>query len=125
VNTTAEGVAISGYDPISYREGAPVRGSTDHAARYGGASYWFASEAHRATFESNPAKYAPSFGGFCGYAASIGVIAPIDPMIYLVQNDRLILQHTANALELYEKDPLGSLKRADQNWPELVARAGL
>ena len=125
VNVDPEGVAIGGYDPISYFDGTPARGAAEHAARYGGATYWFSSEAHRAKFESNPAHFAPAFGGFCGYAASLGRFAPVDPHIYLVQHDRLVLQHTPEALELYKRDPEASLRKADQNWPTLVARAGL
>lgn len=125
VNIDPNGVAIGGYDPISYFEGAPSRGDAAHAARYGGATYWFTSEEHRAKFERSPSEFAPSFGGFCGYAASIGVFAPVDPNIYLVQHGRLVLQHTAEALRLYRQDPEGSLLRADANWPRLVERAGL
>lgn len=125
VNVDPHGVAISGYDPLSYLDGSPQQGSAEHAARYGGATYWFTSEAHRARFESQPARYAPAFGGFCGYAASIGVFAPVDPLIYVVQHDRLVLQHTPEALRLYKQDPESNLHKADRNWPELVARAGL
>jgi YHS domain-containing protein len=125
VNTSAEGLAIGGYDPISYLEGTPVRGLPEHAARYGGATYQFASEANRARFESDPARYAPAFGGFCGYAASIGRIAPVDPSIFLIIDGRLVLQHTREALDLFNRDPRTSLTAADRNWPTLVARAGL
>ena len=125
VNVDPTGVALAGFDPLSYRDGKPERGAPEHSAHYGGATYWFTSEAHRGAFESSPARFAPAFGGFCGYAASIGVFAPVDPMIYVVQDDRLILQHTAQALSLYNKDPVASLKRADANWPGLVLRAGL
>ena len=125
VNVDGQGVAIGGYDPIAYFEGTPAQGSPEHAARYGGATYWFTTESHRAKFENDPSHFAPAFGGFCGYAASIGVFAPVDPHIYLVQHDRLVLQHTPEALRLYRQDPEGSLHRADTNWPSLVARAGL
>lgn len=125
VNTTAAGLAIDGYDPISYREGTPTRGLPQHAARYGGATYQFTSEANRAKFERDPVRYAPAFGGFCGYAASIGRIAPIDPSIFLFVDDRLVLQHTREALDLFNRDPRTSLTAADRNWPTLVARAGL
>ena len=124
VNADRAGLALAGYDPISYFEGAPVAGSPDHYARYGGATYLFTSEAHRARFEGSPAHYAPAFGGFCGYAASIGVFAPVDPHLYLVIHDRLVLQHTAQALQLFNRDPEASLRQADANWPALSARAG-
>lgn len=125
VNATPEGVAIEGYDPISYLEGTPTLGSAERAARYGGATYQFVSEANRAKFESDPARYAPAFGGFCGYAASIGRIAPINPSIFVIVDGQLVLQHTREALDLFNRDPHKSLTAAEHNWPKLVARAGL
>lgn len=125
VNVDSEGVAIGGYDPISYFEGTPARGSAEHAARFGGATYWFTSGEHRATFEREPSRYAPAFGGFCGYAASIGRIRPVTPSIYQIIDDRLVLQHSQEAYDLFNRDPNASLAQADQRWPDLVARAGL
>jgi YHS domain-containing protein len=125
VNATPEGIAIGGYDPISYFEGTPTLGSAEHAARYGGATYRFVSEANRAKFEGDPARYAPAFGGFCGYAASIGRIAPINPSIFVIVDGHLVLQHTREALDLFNRDARKSLTAAEHNWPTLVARAGL
>jgi YHS domain-containing protein len=125
VNADAQGVAIGGYDPISYLENRPQRGVPEHAARYGGATYWFVSEAQRAKFESDPARHAPAFGGFCGYAASIGTFAPVDPTLFVLVDGRLVLQHTPEALRLFARDTKQNLARADAHWPALVARAGL
>ncbi len=125
VNVDSDGVALGGYDPISYREGTPARGAPEHAAWYGGARYLFVSDEHRGTFERDPARYAPAFGGFCGYAASIDRLRPIDPLLFSIVHDRLVVQHSEDALTRWSADPEGSLARADANWPHLVARAGL
>lgn len=123
LNLDKDGVALGGYDVISYFEGGtPVKGAPDQESTYNGAKYWFASKAHRGIFESDPTKYEPSFGGFCGYAASINKLSPIDPTIYQIINGRLVLQHTPKAYELFNQDAAASLAKADRNWPGLVKR---
>ncbi len=125
VNVDKAGVALEGYDPISYRtESKPVKGSPEFMAVYNGAIYHFVSMEHRVMFESNPARYAPAFGGYCGYAASINKVSPVNPMIYQIIDDRLVLQHTDEAYRLFNKDAPGSLVKADKNWPGLVDRKG-
>lgn len=41
--------------------------TTDPATELGPWEFWFDSEANRARFEADPWKYAPRWGGFCGY----------------------------------------------------------
>ncbi|MFO0691819.1 MAG: YHS domain-containing (seleno)protein [Myxococcota bacterium] len=125
VNTDGTGLALQGYDPLAYfEEGRAVRGSAEHEAVYDGARYHFTSEERRAKFESDPAKYVPAFGGYCAYAASIDKISPIDPEIFQIEDGRLLLQHTQKAYDLFNADTPGNLKRADANWPGLVAKNG-
>lgn len=125
VNTDSTGLALQGYDPVAYRTlGAPTRGDAQFEAVYDGARYLFASMDNRVTFENDPARYAPAFGGYCGYAASINKISPIDPTKWQIIDDRLVLQHTQEAYDLFNVDAPASLARADRNWPGLVARRG-
>lgn len=125
VNVDASGVALQGYDPVAYfTEGKPVMGSPELLAVYNGATYHFASAEHKDTFEQDPAKYEPQFGGYCGYAASIKKISPINPHIFQIIDGRLVLQHTQKAYDLFNKDAYASLMRADRNWPGLVQKHG-
>jgi YHS domain-containing protein len=125
--TDRKGVALQGYDPISYfTEGRPVKGDSKIEGTYDGALYHFVSQEHRETFEKNPSKYAPAYGGFCGYAVSIGKVRPADPLLWSIVDGRLIVQHTKGAVELWNKDITGNKAKADKNWPLLVEKkAGL
>lgn len=125
VNTDKQGIAIEGHDPVAYfTEGRAVQGSPDYEAVYNGAIYRFTSMENRAAFEKEPARYAPAFGGYCGYAASINKVSPIDPTIFQIIEGRLVLQHTSEAYRLFNKDAGVNLERADRNWPGLVDRHG-
>jgi len=125
VNVTRKGVAIQGYDPVAYfSENRPRKGDPQHEAVYDGARYWFASHENRVTFENDPAHYAPAYGGYCAYAASINKVSPIDPQIFQITDGRLMLQHTRKAYDLFNANPEESVRRADMNWPGLVAKHG-
>jgi len=125
VNIDDEGVAVQGYDVVAYfTDGKPVLGSPEHESIFGGAKYHFASKEHRDLFEREPTRYEPAFGGYCAYAASINKISPIEPEFWQIENDRLLLQHTQKAYDLFNADTPGNLAKADHNWPGLVERKG-
>ena len=127
VQTDKNGVALEGYDPVSYfSDGKPAMGDPQIEATFNGALYHFTSQAHRETFEKDPTKYAPAYGGYCGYAASIGKVRPANPLLWSIVDGQLIVQHTKGAVELWEKDVPGNKAKADKFWPKLVdAKAGL
>lgn len=126
VNVDDRGVALQGYDPVGFFvENRPVKGDPSHASAYRGAIYWFASSENQREFEREPAKYEPQFGGFCGYAASIDTISPISVDYFQVLDGRLVLQHNAKAFRLWNQDVAANLKKADANWPGLVAEYGI
>lgn len=121
IATDKRGVALEGYDPVNYFEsGKPAKGDANIEATYNGALYHFTSQAHRETFEKAPSKYAPAYGGYCGYAASIGKVRPADPLLWSIVDGQLIVQHTKGAVELWEKDIRGNKVKADKFWPKLV-----
>ena len=121
VNLDKKGVIIEGYDPVAYfTDSKPVMGSSQFTAKFEGATYWFASSEHADLFKRDPKKYAPQYGAFCGYAVSIGKLRPVNPVIYQIENGRLILQHTQDAFDLFNKDLKGSTAKADKNWPGIV-----
>lgn len=125
LNLDKDGVALQGYDPVAYfTDARPVKGEAQHRAIFGGAVYHFASAEHRAMFEADPARYAPQFGGYCAYAASIDRLSPISPEFWEIVDGRLILQHNQRAWDLWHKDPAGNLVKADGHWPGLVERSG-
>jgi YHS domain-containing protein len=126
VNVDKHGVALGGYDPVSYfTDGKPVKGDAKIEGTYNGALYHFVSQEHRATFENNPTKYAPAYGGYCGYAASVGKVRPANPLVWSIVDGQLIVQHTEGADELWKKDVAGNKAKADKYWPLLIeAKAG-
>jgi YHS domain-containing protein len=124
VNTDGFGVALQGgHDPVAFfTEKKPVQGQKRWQSRYNGATYWFASEANLKTFEADPAKYEPAYGGYCGYAASINRVSPIDVSFFQILDGRLVLQHNQRAFDKWNEDVPGNMKKADVNWPGIVTK---
>jgi YHS domain-containing protein len=122
-NTDADGVTLQGYDAVAYfTENKAVKGNPSFTARYDGATYWFASQQNADMFKNQPAKYAPQYGSFCGYAMSLNKLRPIDPTLFQIVDGRLILQHTAEAFRLFNKDVAGNTAKADGYWPGQVKK---
>lgn len=125
VNVDDEGVALGGLDPVAYvTDGAPVPGTAEHASQHGGATYWFAGAEHKATFDADPARYAPQYGGYCAYAAAQNRLSPSDPTAWMLHDGKLLVFTNAEFHDLFVQDPAGNRKQADANWPGLVARHG-
>ena len=91
-NVDKDGVALQGYDPISYLDKAgPKEGKMEHAFVYRGITYRFATAENKAKFEAEPAKYEPPYGGWCAWAVIDGDKVEIDPMNYEVIDGRVYL----------------------------------
>jgi YHS domain-containing protein len=125
LNLDKSSIAIQGYDPVAFfTENKPVKGNSDYQSTYNGAKYLFASAQDKSTFDANPAKYEPQFGGYCAYAVSEGHLAPITIDAFMIVNGRLLMQYDFKVKKIFEQDPQGRLARADKNWPGLVEKNG-
>lgn len=117
------GLAVHGYDVVAYfSDAAPTRGSAEFAAVHGGATYQFANAANLAAFEKAPEKYAPAYGGFCAYGASVGKKFDGDPYFWKIEAGRLFLNLNAEIQKAFDKDVAGAIVKADRNWREIEHR---
>ena len=117
INLDSHGVALGGYDPVAYFDGGtPTRGIATISASYKGARYWFATAEHRQAFLKNPKVYVPEFGGFCVVGTAYGAKVDVDPQTGQVVNGKLYLNNNPHALEIFKKDPSGTITKAEHNW---------
>ena len=117
-----DGIAIRGTDPVAYfTQGAPVMGTPDHASRWSGATWWFASVKHKRLFDADPERYAPRYGGFCAFAAANGQRAKIEPDAWSIVDGRLYLNYDLAIRERWEADRDGFIAAADREWPKIAA----
>lgn len=119
VFTTEEG-AIHGYDPVAYfKEGKPVKGKIEFSAKWNGAEWFFSSKQNLESFNADPEKFAPQFGGYCAYGTSKGHKAPTDPAAFTVVNDKLYLNYNLDVKGMWMKNQSENIKKANENWPSV------
>jgi YHS domain-containing protein len=118
INLDKSGLANEGYDVVAYHtDSKALKGDSKFTEWFHGAKYNFTSREHQELFRANPRKYLPQYGGFCAYAMSLGKIRPVNPEIFSIENGRLMLQHTKEAFDLFNKDVPNNISKADTKWP--------
>jgi len=65
VNKNTFGVAIKGYDAVSYHtEGRPMKGDSRYTYEWNDATWHFSSTKNRDLFAGDPERFAPQYGGY-------------------------------------------------------------
>ena len=122
---SVEGVAIHGYDPVAYVEdNEAVRGDPAFTASWRGAEWRFASAGNRARFLEDPQAFAPQYGGFEAYGVALGKAYDVDPSVFDVVEGRLYLHRNERVRELWQRNPIGYIAEADEEWRRRAAGTG-
>ncbi len=119
------GVAIMGYDTVAYfTEGKAVKGSEDFSYDWLGTPWHFASKKHQKMFMSEPAKYAPQFGGYCaGEVAQTGsVTINVDPEAFKIIGGKLYLNYDQGTAGWLTDNAKDAVPKAATNWPVVEAK---
>ncbi|HMA14103.1 MAG TPA: YHS domain-containing (seleno)protein [Kiloniellaceae bacterium] len=127
------GFAVGGYDAVAYfeltqsavgqKQPPAVPGKTSITAEYNGATWAFASEANRAAFLADPAKYAPAYDGHCAYGIAQGGKVPGNPNLWRIVDGKLYLNITPTVVGFWEGDIPENLSKAESNWPAKESEA--
>lgn len=117
------GLAIKGYDPVSYFNeggGKPVKGLETITATHAGETFRFATQANADLFKANPDKYVPTYGGWCAWAVAKGKKVSIDPKAYIVDEGQLYLFYSDDQVDDWKKARDASRTKADAKWMEIA-----
>ena len=125
-------LAIDGYDPVSYfKISGPQKGKAKLAYDFEGVIYWFATDQNLTEFKSNPNRYEPVWGGWCGHAMALrGEKVDINPECYKIVDGRNVLffkTFYANALTNWEKEikktpEPGLMAKGDVFWGDTFSK---
>ena len=122
-NLSKNNVAVSGFDVVSYHKNKAIEGNVNHKVNHKGAVYLFDNEVHKSTFEANPEKFIPQYGGWCAYAmGNNGKKVVINPEAFTIEDGKLYLFYKTLFTDTREKwmDNTAILKRkADLNWKKI------
>lgn len=122
-NTVGDGadtnLILRGNDAVAYfTEGKPVPGNPAIKAEYDGATYRFASDANRAAFLENPARYAPAYTGFCSAGAPYALKAAIGANVFTIHRDRLYLFGSERSKRGWLLDRDRNIELGDRYWED-------
>jgi hypothetical protein len=116
-----KGIAVGGYDPVAYfTVGKPLSGKPEFTHAHDGATWRFATAANRDAFATDPAKYAPQYGGYCAWAVSQGYTAKGDPNAWSIVGGKLYLNYNRDVQKSWEKNAAGNITLANSNWPKVL-----
>lgn len=122
-NIEKSGIALQGYDAISYFLGNPQKGISTFSYKYNGITYQFVSNKNLSLFKSSPEKFEPAYGGWCAYAmGATGEKVEVDPKTFKIVNNKLYLFYNSlfnNTLPKWNADESNLNKKADSNWNKL------
>lgn len=111
---------VGGYDLVSYHTGAkPLPGNGNHLSEVDGVTYLFSSAANKKTFDADPDKYLPAFGGYCAYGVSVNKKFVGDPTVWEIVDGRLYLNLDNKIKGIWIQDVPGNLAKADTAWPKI------
>lgn len=123
INTTAENVAIKGFDTVAYfKDKLPKEGKAEFSHEWNGAKWYFSSAENRDEFAKTPEKYAPQFGGYCSWAVSHGYTADSDPQAWKVVDGKLYLNYNQKVKEKWEAEQPKLIQEGEKNWTEFKVK---
>lgn len=124
-NIDNSNIALQGYSPVSYADlGLAQKGVKDFKSEYNKIFYYFTSAEQKATFDKNPEKYLPEYGGFCAFGIYAGAKFRTDPNKFINKDGKYFLylyniELDAQQLWLDAKDHAGLVAKANANWKKL------
>ncbi|MBU2925187.1 YHS domain-containing (seleno)protein [Colwellia sp. 4_MG-2023] len=117
VNVNDNDIAIKGYDAVSYfTKSSPTKGSNKYTAAYNGAIYQFSTADNRDLFQSEPAKYAPQYGGYCAMGVAMNKKFDTDPTAWHIREGKLYLNLNKDIQKQWVTDIPGYIDTAQTNW---------
>lgn len=119
INTTAENVAIKGFDTVAYfSQQTAVEGNPQFSFVWNGAKWYFSSAENMEKFKANPESFAPQFGGYCSWAVSKGYTANGDPNAWNVVGGKLYLNYNMEVKKMWEAEQEKRIADGEKNWRE-------
>ncbi len=124
-NIDNSNIALQGYSPVSYLDlNLAQKGDKRFKSEYQKVVYYFTTGEQKATFDKNPKKYLPQYGGFCAFGIYAGAKFRVDPNKFLVKDGTYYLflnnvELDAKQLWLAENNHTKLRSTANKNWEKL------
>jgi len=124
-NVDNSNIALQGYSPVSYLDlGIAQKGVKEHKSEYEKVVYYFTNAQQKESFDNNPKKYLPQYGGYCAFGTYAGAKFRTDPNKFIVKDGKYYLylyniELDAQQLWLAENNHSKLVEKANENWKKL------
>ena len=113
-------LALHGVDTVAFiKTGNRIQGAAKFAAVHDGVAYYFSTAENRDMFTANPVGFLPQNGGFCTFGVSVSKKFDGDPRWADVRNGKLYVFLSEAIFNAYQKDPAGTIAKAETNWKQI------
>lgn len=112
--------AIGGYCPVAYvKMGKAVKGDPRWSSERDGQTFLFSAPQAKEIFEKSADRFNVAYHGYCATGVAMGKKIASNPEIFSVRNGGTYLFSSAEAKAMFDKDPAGTIAKADKAWPSL------
>ncbi len=127
-NVNSDGIAVKGYDVVSYFKGKAKKGKPEYMFNYKKVKYLFSCASNLKMFKENPKKYLPQYGGWCAYAmGTSGKKVNMDPKTFEIRDGKLYLFYKSFFNNTYtswlKENPIILKNTADKNWDKIQQKS--
>lgn len=120
ISTNWRGIAIDGYDPVSYHTlGEAQQGDADISYEWKDATWRFASEEHKKLFVANPEKYAPAYGGHCANGLATDHKVDGNPELWRMIDGKVYLFFAPRGRKRWASNTDQWIQDANATWAKL------
>lgn len=112
--------AIGGYCPVAYvKMGKAVKGDARWQSAQDGQTFYFSAQPAKEMFDKAPDQYRVAYHGYCATGVAMGKKIASSPEAFSVHDGVTYLFSNAQAKEMFDKDPAGTIAKADKAWASL------
>lgn len=119
ISRNGAGLALQGFDVLSYPEGRAEAGRKEFSLEYGAITWLFSTADHLRQFARHPEQFVPEYGGFCAYSIGKGFPATADPKAFITEGSKVYLFFDQATKTVWEQDRRRLVAAADRHWPKL------
>jgi YHS domain-containing protein len=112
--------AIGGYCPVAYvKMGKAVKGDARWASERDGQTFLFSAPQAKEMFDKAPDQFRVAYHGYCATGVAMGKKIASNPETFTVHKGVTYLFSSAEAKAMFDKDPEGTIAKADKAWASL------
>lgn len=116
----ATGMALYGFDPVSYFVTGEARvGKPEFERRWSGVTWRFMNTGNMQAFFDAPAIYCPRYGGYGALSVARGLTTPGKPVFFAMREGKLYFFYSRANRHIWLESPEIYIEEANRNWAKV------